>query len=236
MDVKVGSGAFARSLDEARRLAGLMIALGQSFGRTVGAVITDMNQPLGRAVGNSLEVAEAIETLRGGGPSDLKALCVELCAEILDLSNVCERCVGARTRAEVSIDSGAALGVFRSIVAAQGGDAGVADDISLLPRAVAASEVRSEASGVVSVIDCAQIGVAASVLGAGRERMEDVIDPAVGVVVLKKLGDHVEKGEVLAAVHTNDASRVANAASMIIQAYHIGESAEAPPLVHETIR
>ena len=97
LDVKVGSGAFAKSLDEARRLAGLMIAIGRSFGRTVGAVITDMNQPLGRAVGNSLEVAEAIETLRGGGPPDLRALCVELCAEILDLSNVCARCAGAKT-------------------------------------------------------------------------------------------------------------------------------------------
>ena len=236
LDVKVGSGAFAKSLDEARRLAKLMISIGQSFGRTVGALITDMNQPLGSGVGNSLEVAEAIETLRGGGPADLRALCVELCAEILDLSIVCARSAGARTRAEAAIDSGAALGVFRAIVAAQGGGGRVVDDISLLPQAAAAFEVRAEASGVVSAMDCAQIGAAASVLGAGREHREDVIDPAVGVMVLKKLGDHVEKGEVLAIVHANEMSRVPRAASMILGSYHIGESAEVPPLIHETIR
>lgn len=235
LDVKVGSGAFARDMDSARELARTMISIGASLGRRVGAAITDMSQPLGCAVGNALEVEEAIEVLKGRGPGDVRALSVELSALILCMSGRCRSREDAAAVTAGAIDSGEALAVLQMIVTAQDGDPRAVDDTSLLPRADHTSEVGSEVSGVVRSIGCAGIGVAASILGAGRERKEDPVDPAAGIVVLKKLGDTVEKGEALAVLYTSDMARIPEAASIVLGSYSIGDHAEVPPLVHEVM-
>ena len=230
LDVKVGSGAFAKTIESARELAQTMIAIGEGLGRKVGAALSDMSQPLGRAVGNALEVKEAVDTLHDSGPADFTRLCVELSARLLHMAGAA--CLDeARDMAEQSISSGAALAKFAEIIRAQGGDPRVLDDPSLLPQASITHPVASEASGVVSEIDTARIGVAASILGAGRERKEDSIDPAVGIVVEKKLGERVSKGEPLAIIHANDAGRLPEAESLIRGAYTLGDSAAVPALL-----
>ena len=236
IDVKVGSGAFMRDKQAARDLSRMLMAIGRSFGRRTAVAVTDMSQPLGNAVGNALEVTEAIETLKGGGPTDLRALCVELSAIILDIAGHCASHDECMAMAASAIDSGAALDLFRQIVEAQGGDPDVIKDPSLLPRATTKVEVTGPKSGIVESIDCASIGRASCVLGAGRERKEDSIDPAVGIVVTKKLGDRVAKGEPLAVIHANDRERIPTAQQMILDAYTIGDSAPSVRLIHEVIR
>jgi len=231
LDVKVGSGAFMKTIEAARELARTMIAIGEGLGRKVGAAITDMNQPLGRAVGNALEVREAIDTLRGSGPADLASLCVELCAILLNLADPSRSLAEARAAVGDAISSGAAIAKFAEIIRAQDGDARVLDDLSLLPRAALAHPVLSEGSGTVAEIDTASIGIAASALGAGRKRKEDAIDPAVGVSVEKKLGDRVEKGEPLAIIHASDPGAVPEAESLIRNSYTLGDTANVPPLI-----
>lgn len=235
LDVKVGSGAFVEDIESARELAQTMIAIGKNLGRRVGAVITDMNQPLGHTVGNALEVAEAIETLRGNGPADFRELCIELCALMLFMADHASVIEKARELAAATLKSGSALSKFTEIVSAQGGDIRVVDDPLILPQSRIVHAIISEKSGFVGSIDCAQIGKAASVLGAGRNRKEDTIDPAVGIVVEKKLGDYVENGDAIAVVHANDPDAVPIAASMILQSYELGEKPEVPPLIYETI-
>jgi len=235
LDVKVGSGAFTRDLDRARELARTMIEIGRGFGRKVGAAITDMNQPLGHAVGNALEAAEAIEALKGSGPADVRALSVELCGIILNMVEPALSMDAAGSRAVGVLDSGSALEVFGKIVAAQDGDPRVIDDTSLLPKARIIHEVKSVGSGYVSAIAADRIGVAASIIGAGRERKEDPIDPTVGIVVQKKLGDKVDRGDCLAVLHANDAALLPGAEAIVMDAYTIGDSLPPPPLVHEVI-
>ncbi len=234
LDVKAGSGAFMKTIDSARELARTMIAIGEGLGRKVGAAITDMSQPLGRAVGNALEVREAIDTLHGRGPADFAELCIELTARLLSLAGIASP-DEARHRAEDAIASGAALAKFGEIVCAQGGDPRVLEEPSLLPQASVTHAVASDASGVVSAIDTAQIGVAASIIGAGRQRKEDTIDPAVGIIVRKKLGDRVESGDPLAVIHANDRSRIPEAESLLRNAYTLGHSATLPPLILDFI-
>ena len=235
LDVKVGSGAFMKTIDSARELARTMIAIGEGLGRTVGAIISDMSQPLGRAVGNSIEVCEAIDALKGDGPADLLTLCIELSAALLHMADSKMTIDDARAAAQSAINSGTALTKLREIISAQGGDPRVIDDPSLLPHASITRPVLSEKYGVVAEIDTASIGVAASVLGAGRERKEDSIDPAVGIVVEKKLGDRVEKGEPLAIVHANDESKIIDAEAIVRRAYKTGERSVVPPIVMESI-
>ena len=235
LDVKVGSGAFMREIDSARELARAMIAIGTNLGRTVGAAITDMNQPLGRAVGNALEVAEAIETLQGNGPEDLRNLCIELSSLMLQTAGRCAKREQAVALADSVLDSGAALDMFRKIVAAQGGDARVTDDPAVLPKATHVQEIVSGSSGHVESIDCAGIDRAASLLGAGRERKEDSIDPAVGIIVHKKLGGAVKKGEAIATLHANNPALLPQSASLILRSYTLGARTTPPPLVHETL-
>ena len=235
LDVKVGSGAFVRDIRSARELAQTMIAIGKNLGRKVGAVITDMNQPLGRSVGNALEVVEAIEALKGQGPADFRELCIELCANLLFLAGESRTMENARELAVSTLDSGLALDKFREIVSAQGGDTCVIDDPSLLSQASIVYKVKSRGSGFVGSIDCAQIGRAASILGAGRKHKEDRIDPAVGIVIEKKLGDRVDSGDTIAVIYANDPASVPIAASMILESYELGEVSEAPPLIYETI-
>lgn len=230
LDVKVGSGAFMKTVENARELARTMIAIGEGFGRKVGAALTDMSQPLGRAVGNALEVQEAIDTMRGTGPADFAEFCIELAARLLNLAE-CGPLDECRRQADEALSSGTALAKFGEIVKAQGGDMRVLEDPSLLPQASITQEVRSGAAGVVSAIDTAQIGVAASILGAGREKKGDPVDPAVGIIVEKKLGDRVEQGEALAVICANDPALVVEAESLIKSAYTIGDFAAVPPLV-----
>ena len=235
LDVKVGSGAFMRSIESARELAHTMMDIGRQFGRQVTAAVTDMSQPLGNTVGNALEVKEAIETLKGGGPADFRALCVKLSGIILYMvGHVSSREEGEQTASSV-LDSGGALDRFRQIIAAQGGDPAVLEDLSLLPLAGHIHSVEAGEAGFVTSIDASRIGVAASILGAGRERKEDKIDPAAGVVVRKKLGDGVQVGDSLVELHTNDTAKIEAAARQILSAYRIGPEPDAPPLIHEVI-
>jgi pyrimidine-nucleoside phosphorylase len=236
LDVKVGSGAFMRDIDQARELARTMIAIGRDFDRRVAAVITDMSQPLGDAVGNALEAAEAIETLKGGGPEDLKSLCIKLSAIILYIAGHCRSAEEGKATAVDALASGMALDKFTQIVEAQGGNARTVSDPSLLPRAKIKHEVASESSGWVEEIDTAGVGIAASILGAGREKKEDSIDPAVGLLVHKKLGDAVENGESIATLFANDPETVSAAASRLIGSYNVGDRPDVPPLVREVVR
>lgn len=234
LDVKVGSGAFMKTIESARELARTMIAIGEGLGRKVGAALTDMSQPLGRAVGNALEVREAIDTLHGSGPVDFAELCIELTARLLNLAGFGSP-DQSRRRAQDVIASGAALSKFGEIARAQGGDPSVLEDPSLLPQAAITHMVKSDAAGVVSAIDTAQIGVAASMLGAGRERKEDTIDPAVGIIVEKKLGDRVDAGDAIAIINANDPARIPEAESLIRTAYTFSDSVTVPPLILDFI-
>ncbi len=235
LDVKVGSGAFVGDLPRARELSETMIAIGTNLDRRVGAVITDMNQPLGNAVGNSLEVIEAIDTLQGGGPSDFRELCVELSAVMLYMAEQLMSLNECRLAAKTSLESGKALEKFRQIIAAQRGDPDIASNTSLLPQAKYCREVMSEESGIVSEINCSRVGQAASILGAGRARKEDSIDHAAGIIVRKKIGDRVEKSEQLAILHTNNKSSISEAEKMLKSAYILSNAAAVPPLIYEKI-
>ncbi len=235
LDVKVGSGAFASDIDEGRSLARTMIAIGEGMGRIVGAAITDMSQPLGKAVGNALEVKEAIEVLHNRGPADFRELCTELSSILLQMAESGASPASARSRVEDALASGAARAKFAEIVRAQGGDERIAEDTSLLPTASLVREVVSEESGLVVAMDTKSIGVAASVLGAGRQRKEDEIDPGVGLIIEKKLGDRVEKGDVIARIHANDAALASHAEALVRKSYSFGSEAAPPPLIHEVI-
>ena len=202
------------------------------------ALLTGMDQPLGRAVGNALEVAEAVELLRGGGPEDLRQVTVELTAEMLLLAGVAADPTGARRAVEAAIRDGRGLAKLREIVAAQGGAVAAVDDLSLLPRAEGALAVPAPERGVVQAIDAEALGLAAMALGAGRARVEDRIDPGVGLTVRKKVGDRVEAGEPLCTVHhgRGGAETPEQVAERVRRAYQIGPEPVPPePLVLERI-
>jgi pyrimidine-nucleoside phosphorylase/thymidine phosphorylase len=237
LDVKVGSGAFMKRLEDARALARTLAAIGRGMGKRVSALVTRMDEPLGRAIGNALEVVEVIELLRGGGPADLRELTVELTAEMLVLGGVARDADDGRARVARAIDDGAGLAKLEQIVAAQGGDVAAIHEPGRLPRARATYEVPAPAAGVVGAIDTEAIGLAAVALGAGRRRIEDRVDPAVGLVVLKKLGDRVEVGEPLCVVHEGPASEPRDRIAARVQgAYALGPAAPlARPLVLERL-
>jgi len=238
IDVKTGSGAFLPRLEDSRRLAQALVAIGSALGRKMAAVISDMSQPLGRTVGNALEVREAIDTLRGRGPDDLAALCCELGAELLVFSGKAEDRASAAAALGKLLENGAALAKFRELVAHQGGDVRVVDDPRLLPQAARRVEVRARSAGAVRRLDALSVGRAANLLGAGRTKKEDAIDPAVGVEIAKKIGDAVEKAETLAIVHVNDEANLAEALRMVESAYDLDSSGARhapPPLIVERI-
>jgi pyrimidine-nucleoside phosphorylase len=201
LDVKWGSGAFMRTLEDAEQLAEALVQVGTGAGKQVVARLTDMNQPLGRMVGNALEVAESLDVLEGGGPADLREMTLELGAEMLVLGGVATALDEARARLGRLLDSGAARERFGQIIEAQHGDPRVLDDRSLLPTAPVRVPVLAESPGVLSGMDCAEVGRAASELGAGRARAEDVIDPAVGLEMHVRVGDAVAVGQPLATLH-----------------------------------
>jgi len=237
LDVKVGSGAFMKKVEDAAGLAELMVDTGKRMGKKVVALLTDMNQPLGCKAGNALEVAEAIEVLYGGGPADLRELCVELAAWMLWLGERVPSVDEGKKLAWELVVSGRAREKFREIVRLQGGDAGVIDNPSLLPSAGHTIEVPSPASGYVAGTQCEQLGVACVVLGGGREKKEDKIDPAVGLVFHKRLGDPVQRGESLCTLHYNSDARLEEAKRLVETAYQIEPQPPKvlPPLVYRVI-
>ena len=236
LDVKFGSGAFMKTLTDASALARAMVDIGRACGRNMTAVLTDMDRPLGYAIGNALEVAEAVGVLRGGGPQDLRAVSLELAAQMASLAlGLSEE--EARRRAEVALDGGAAWETFLRFVAAQGGDTAAVEDTARLPRAALTVPVTASADGYVVHMDTEAVGGAAVVLGAGRERKEDAIDPAAGIVLVKKPGDAVRAGETLAVLHTDDARRAADGEAAFRAAVTIGpEAPPASPLIAQILR
>ena len=238
LDVKTGSGAFMKKEEEAVFLAELMVETGERMGKKVVALITDMDQPLGRNVGNSLEVLEVLEILRGEGPADLRELCLELAGWMFHVGGAAPSVAKGRQTAVQLIDSGRALAKFREMVQMQGGDLSVIDDPGRLPRAKNTLNVASPGNGYVTSIACEAVGTACVILGGGREKKEDSVDPAVGMVLHKKVGDAVKAGEVLCTIHYNSESRAARAKKLIEESYRITDSlpAKPQPLVHRVIQ
>lgn len=231
LDVKSGSGAFMKDDESAFELAREMVDIGDGVGRRTVALVTDMSQPLGNAVGNVLEVIEAIETLRGEGPKDLRELSLALGAHMLMLGGRANSEKEGRHILEELIKSGKGLEKLRELVEAQGGDSSCIDDTSRLKKAAFQIDVKSESEGCIASIATDEIGRAALVLGAGRETKESEIDLSVGVVVNKKIGDRIDKGAVLATIHANDMKRAEEARQIIISAYEISDVAIEKPLL-----
>jgi pyrimidine-nucleoside phosphorylase/thymidine phosphorylase len=237
LDVKTGSGAFMKSEKDAVFLAELMVETGQRLGKRVSALITDMDQPLGRAVGNALEVAECIEVLNGAGPDDLRELSLVLAAWMFLLGRRVRGIDEGRELAEQMISSGKAREKFREMIRLQGGNAAVMDKPDLLPQAAQKADVKSPASGFVAGFTCEQIGTAGVLLGGGRAKKEDAVDPAVGIIIHKKVGDKVTAGEPLCTVYYNSPERLQQAQPLITQSYRIEPVPllQKRPLVHRII-
>jgi len=236
LDVKFGSGAFMQKLSDAQELAEWLVKIGRAFDKNMIALLTDMNQPLGCKVGNSLEVAEAVDVLKGEGPKDLVELCIELSAHMIWMGDKASDLNEAKSLASKAVKSGKALEKFQEMVEAQGGNPGIVSDRKLLPQAKFQVDYKATSSGYIENIDCRRIGVAATVLGAGRSLVTDVIDPAVGFTVYKRLGEAVQKGETLLTVHYNDENKRALAQSELNHAYQIGPKATKPgPLIRKVI-
>ncbi len=234
LDVKFGNGAFMERVEDARNLAETMCAIGRGLGKQVRALLTRMDQPLGRNVGNAVEIAECVECLRGGGPSDLMELSVELAAEMVLMGGAARTIDQARDHCRLVVDNGSALDRFRRLVIAQGGDPRAIDDLSLLPQPKGSIEVDSKVAGYVRSLDARPIGQATMLLGAGRTRVDSTIDPSVGVILHKKVGDRVEVGEPLCTVLVNETSEYEPALEMIGAAYVVGPHRVAPePLILE---
>ncbi|WP_210607837.1 pyrimidine-nucleoside phosphorylase [Priestia flexa] len=235
LDVKTGNGAFMKDLKDAEALAQAMVEIGKGVGRNTKAIISDMSQPLGFAVGNALEVKEAIDTLKGEGPEDLTELCLTLGSHMVMLAKKASSLEEARALLIEVIDNGQALATFKTFLEAQGGDASVVDDPSQLPDASYKISVPAKADGYVAEIVAEQIGVAAMKLGAGRATKESVIDLAVGVVLHKKVGDAVKKGDALVTIHSNS-ENVDEVMNVIYDSYTIvSEQVNAPTLIYKEI-
>ena len=237
LDVKVGLGAFMHTREEAIALARTMVKIGQALGRRVAAVISDMNQPLGRAVGNALELKEAIATLHGHGPpTDFLEHCLVIASQMLLLADRARDAQEARDLLLYELDSGRAWRKFRDWIVGQGGDEAFINDPSLLPQATFVEPLPSPRSGYVAGLDAMEVGLTAALLGGGRARKGEPIDHAVGVVLAKKIGDDVEKGEPLLIIHANDEQRLTEAGRRLLDAYSWSETlVEPPPLVHQII-
>lgn len=232
LDVKVGDGAFMKTLEDARELAQMMLELGKRAGREVACVLTDMDQPLGHAVGNALEIRETVATLRGEGPADFTELVLSACAHLLAFSDLGIDEDEGRARATAAVEDGSALAAYERWIAAQGGD----PSVDALPQASVVREVAASTDGHVQDIGAVDVGMAALRLGAGRQTKDDEIDHAVGVVCVKKRGDTVTAGETIAVVHARDEDAAARAADEVLAAYSFGDDAPPErPIVLETI-
>jgi len=237
LDVKTGDGAFMKNEQDAIALAELLVDTGKQMGKRVVALITDMDQPLGKTIGNALEVQECLEVMNGGGPEDLRELCLELSAWMLFLGERVPDLTAGRKLAQEMIASGQARDTFRRVVQQQGGDASVVNDPLRLPRARHTQTVRSKESGFVEHIACERVGIASLVLGGGREKQDDVIDPAVGIVLEKKVGSAVKSGDALCTVHYNADARLQEAVAMLEDSFVIRAQALPPraPLIREIV-
>lgn len=237
LDVKVGDGAFMKDLDQARALAEAMVAIGSHAGRQTVAVLTTMEQPLGRAIGNALEVREAIATLRGEGPDDLTELCLTLGAEMVMLAKAARSVTEARDKLRETLANGAAIEQWKAFVRAQGGDPRVADDLILLPKAPVITTWRAGTDGYVAKVHAEEIGRVAMRLGAGRGTSDAAIDAAVGLVLQRKVGESVRAGEVVVEIHARTEDAATRAAKELDACIEIvSHTVEAPPLVLDVVR
>ena len=236
LDVKTGDGAFMQKYEDSKALAQAMVEIGRGMGKKVAALITDMDQPLGLAAGNALEIAESVETLKGRGPKDLEDLSVELAAWMLALGGAAPSLDAARAKVREALRSGAGLAKFREVIELQGGDPRVCDDPKRLPAARETVELRAEKGGRVAGIACRAVGTAAMLLGAGRETVDSRIDPAVGLMLHKKVGDAVEAGEPLLTLHVNERRQLDDSLALLKSAIRVEREAPAPrPLIHEIL-
>ncbi|WP_086429539.1 pyrimidine-nucleoside phosphorylase [Staphylococcus cornubiensis] len=234
LDVKTGNGAFMKTVEDAEQLAHAMVKIGNQVGRQTMAIISDMSQPLGRAIGNALELQEAIDTLKGEGPEDLTELVLTLGSQMVVLAQKAKDLDEARGMLQEVIDNGQALEKFKTFLSNQGGDASVVDDPSKLPTAQYQIELPAQRSGVVSEMIANEIGIASMMLGAGRQTKEDVIDLAVGLVLNKKVGDRVEEGESLLTIYANSED-VEQVKQKLYDNITISDHAEQPQLIHTII-
>src|SRR5215472_8198071 len=221
LDVKVGNGAFMKKQVDARRLAQMMVGIGRRVDKRVQALITDMSQPLGYAIGNALEVMEASQTLQNAGPTDLTKLSIELAARMIYLGKKAASLDDARRMAEEKLVDGSGYKKFKQVVAAQGGNPQALDKFELLPNATGMREVTSPRGGYISSIEAQYIGVASNMIGAGRDRKEDTIDPAVGIILEVKVGEKVDAGAVLCRLYYTKEDRVEEAAEMVEDAFRV---------------
>lgn len=235
LDVKTGSGAFMKEFDQAKELAEAMVQIGKTVGINTRAIISSMEQPLGNAIGNALEIKEAVETLQGNGPEDLTELCIELSAHMIVLANPSITFSEAVKQAKNQISNGEALQTFKAFIEHQGGNGQIVDDLSLLPQASYKMDVAAPQTGRVTHIEAHEIGTAAMLLGAGRATKDAIIDLAVGVVLHKKVGDHVETGEPIATIYANR-EQVNASMDKIINNVHINRvDIHVPKLVLDTV-
>lgn len=234
LDVKTGAGAFMKTIEDSELLAHAMVKIGNNVGRNTMAIISDMSQPLGRAIGNGLEVKEAIETLKGEGPEDLTELVLTLGSQMVVLAKKAETLDEAKEKLLEVIQNGKALEKFKVFLENQGGDGSVVEDLSKLPQAQYTFEVKAQESGYVSHIVADEIGVASMLLGAGRATKDDIIDLAVGLVLNKKVGDKVEKGESLVTIYANNKD-VEDVESKILENITISDEQVQPTLIHKVI-
>lgn len=236
LDVKVGNGAFMKNVEEARRLARAMVNIGNSFGRKTVAILTNMEEPLGNMVGNSLEVIEAIETLKGNGPKQFETLCYELASQMLIMNNICETKEEAIKIIKDKIDNFEALNKFKQMIAYQGGNPDVINKYEIMPIAKRKVEVKSIKSGYVKTLEALKIGVSAMLLGSGRENKDDTIDLGVGIELKKKVGDYVEEGETLAILYSNEKNEQ-EAYNKVIESYTlVNEKVEIKPLIIDIVK
>jgi pyrimidine-nucleoside phosphorylase/thymidine phosphorylase len=236
LDVKVGSGAFIKKQVDARRLAQMMVGIGRRMDKRVQALITDMNQPLGYAVGNALEVMEVSQTLMNQGPPDLTRLCIELAARMIFLAKITPTLEDARHMAENKLVDGSGYRKFKQVIQAQGGNAQALDKFELLPNATGMREITSPRAGYVSAIDAEDIGQASTLMGAGRERKDDRIDPAVGVILEVKMGEKVDAGSVLCRLYYTSDEHVEEASEMVEDAFRVSQQkAEERELILEVV-
>jgi len=228
LDVKVGSGAFMKDMEQAIALAKEMVDIGNEMNRETMAVITNMDQPLGFAIGNGLEVEEAILTLQNKGPEDLRELCITLGANMIVLGGEAKNFDEAKALIESKLESGEAFEKFKEFIASQEGNPAVADDFSLLPQSKHVVEIKSDKAGYVSAIKSDDIGIAAMMLGAGRESKDDVLDLSAGIMLKKKIGDKVSEGETVAVLYTNKEEKLEGAKERFLNNFHISNEAVTP--------
>ncbi len=236
LDVKYGDGAFMQNYQDALNLARTMVEIGNRAGRRFKAVLSDMNQPLGFAIGNSLEVAEAIATLKGEGPSDLTNLCLTLGGLMLHLAGLSDTFESGKEKVNKTLTSGAGLDRFKELIIEQGGNSGVIEDPGLLPKATVVQNIEAPNEGWIERIDCRALGLAAMELGAGRNRLEDMIKLEVGLILHAKVGDRLEKDQVLVEVHAQNRADAEEVVPKVLRCFHFSKQpVERPVLIREVI-